>query len=144
MRSSLKWSVAIIIPIFIIVVSIFIYNHSASTKLNNTNSQNNEIVLTKNNQQLGNYLTDLKGRTLYEYNKDTNSLSSCFGACIVVWPPYETTVMPKNLPKGFSYIKRSDTGQFQYVLNGKPLYYYKLDTVGQIKGNLIGGFSIVN
>lgn len=145
MRPSLKLTLSITLPLIIIIVaSFFIYQHSTIENNTTNTTKTNAIVLTKYNQQVGNYLTDLKGRTLYQYNKDSNSLSSCFGACIVVWPPYQTTILPKNLPKGFSYVKRSDTGQYQYVLNGKPLYYYQSDAIGEIKGNSIGGFSIVN
>ncbi len=129
----------------LIGASLAIYNHNVST---NKKDQSKEIsasniTKTQYNSKYGYYLTDLNGRTLYQYNKDSNGLSSCLGACIVVWPPYQTTKLPKLLPSGFGYIKRTDTGYYQYTYKNKPLYYYELDKPGDIKGNQIGGFFII-
>ena len=142
----IKWIIWILVGIVVLGgASLAIYNHSVTTSKTSKTKQIQSAAIVKVNysSKYGNYLTDLTGRTLYEYNKDTNGLSSCLGACIVVWPPYQTTTQPKLLPAGFGYIKRSDTGYFQYTYNGKPLYYYESDTVGNIKGNQIGGFSII-
>jgi predicted lipoprotein with Yx(FWY)xxD motif len=37
--------------------------------------------------KLGTVLVDGKGRTLYLFEKDKGSASSCYGACASVWPP---------------------------------------------------------
>ncbi len=142
----IKWIIWGLVGIAVLAgASLIIYNHNSLTSKNNKNKeiQSSEIVKTSYSSEYGNYMTDLKGRTLYEYNKDSQGLSSCLGACIVVWPPYQTTTQPKLLPSGFGYIKRSDTGYFQYTYNNKPLYYYQSDNAGDIKGNQIGGFSII-
>src|ERR1700742_322906 len=39
---------------------------------------------------LGTVLTDTRGRTLYLFEKDKGSTSSCYGSCASVWPPLTT------------------------------------------------------
>src|SRR4051812_2976180 len=36
---------------------------------------------------LGNILVDAQGRTLYLFQKDTGTTSTCTGACATFWPP---------------------------------------------------------
>ena len=36
---------------------------------------------------LGKYLVDSQGRTLYLFEKDTSTMSTCSGACAIDWPP---------------------------------------------------------
>ncbi len=145
MKSNVKWLAIIIIIVFIGLVSVLIYKHSSSPAKVVTKSGNvinNSIVLTKYNTKVGYYLTDQKGNTLYEYSGDKKGYSSCSGACLVAWPAYEVNVLPKKLPAGIGYIKRSDTGHYQYTYNGLPLYYFLSDSKGQINGNGIAGFYV--
>ncbi len=144
MKSNVKWMAMVIIIVFIGIVSVLIYRHSISSKpvSISTDLVNNSIVLTKYNSKVGNYLTDEKGNTLYQYNRDKTGYSSCYGACLVAWPAYEVSVLPNKLPKDIGYIKRSDTGYYQYTFQGLPLYYYLSDHNGQIDGNLVAGFYV--
>ena len=147
MKQYLKWMLSVLTGVIVIVVcSVAIYNHVKTDQKNSQISAkaNSKIVKSSYSPSVGNYMTDLKGKTLYVYTKDSNGLSSCLGACIVVWPPYQTSTEPKLLPANFGYIKRSDTGKFQYTYNSKPLYYYNLDGSSGIKGNQVGGFAIIN
>src|SRR4051812_47841927 len=42
----------------------------------------------------GTYLTDGKGMTLYLFEADKTSASTCSSACASYWPPYTTTGAP--------------------------------------------------
>src|SRR3954452_24187920 len=43
---------------------------------------------------LGKFVTDAKGRTLYEFEKDSSRRSTCRGACAQNWPPVLTSGKP--------------------------------------------------
>lgn len=93
-----------------------------------------------NKPDIGSYLTNATGWTLYIFARDipTNGTSRCTGNCIKAWPAFYTSNL--NLPPGlnatsFTVITRPDGGK-QLAYNGWPLYYFandkKLgDTTGQ-------------
>jgi predicted lipoprotein with Yx(FWY)xxD motif len=92
---------------------------------------------------LGNFLTDAKGMTLYYYDKDTKGVSNCVGKCLENWPAYYAAQV--SVPAGlkdedFGSIKRSD-GAMQTTYKGFPLYYWvkdqkRGDTTGQNVGKV--------
>ncbi|MGH3508603.1 MAG: COG4315 family predicted lipoprotein [Nocardioidaceae bacterium] len=87
---------------------------------------------------LGTYLTDGSGRTLYLFASDTNNKSGCSGTCATYWPPVNTTGAPSATGGAtasmLGTITRSD-GSTQVTYNGHPLYYYANDgAAGDIKG----------
>ena len=43
---------------------------------------------------LGSVLVDSQGRTLYLWQADITSKSTCTGACATAWPPLETSAKP--------------------------------------------------
>ncbi|MCX7348449.1 MAG: hypothetical protein NTZ54_02660 [Alphaproteobacteria bacterium] len=63
-------------------------------------------------------LTDAKGMTLYVFDKDTKGISSCYGACATMWPPYLVNG-EKAKGEGWSMTKRKD-GAEQWGYDGKP------------------------
>jgi len=145
MKWSSKWFVILIVIVFIVAAgTLILENH----KKNNSQSTNhstvidNSIVITKYNSLVGNYLASPNDRTLYEYDRDRSNFSSCYGSCIKVWPPYEVSQMPKKLPAHIGFIKRSDTGEYQYTYNGLPLYFYSADKTGTVYGNSVAGFFV--
>ncbi|RFU41972.1 hypothetical protein DZF91_09025 [Actinomadura logoneensis] len=88
---------------------------------------------------LGHILVDGKGRTLYMFEKDQGSTSSCTGQCAAVWPPAIT----KGKPQAGSGAKESmlgtasrNDGTMQVTYGGHPLYYYTPD--GGMKGSVKG------
>ena len=93
---------------------------------------------------LGQILVDSRGRSLYLFEKDTGTASTCYGACASLWPPLTVSSAPKAGP-GISAAKlgttkRSD-GQVEVTYNGHPLYYYAADTApGQITGQGLNQF----
>jgi predicted lipoprotein with Yx(FWY)xxD motif len=93
---------------------------------------------------LGTFLVDAKGRTLYLWDADHGSKSSCDGACAQAWPPLTTTGTPKAGGKAKASLlgttKRSD-GSREVTYAGHPLYYFAGDTTpGQTTGEGNNGF----
>lgn len=101
-----------------------------------------EVVTTKTDSKLGNYLADLNGKTLYIYNQDSANTSNCSGSCLAVWPAYKATSSSASLPTNVGTITRSD-GTVQYTYKKLPLYYYTGDTTAEpVSGDGVNGFSV--
>ena len=93
---------------------------------------------------LGTVLVDAKGRTLYLFEKDKPTASTCNGSCAAVWPPLTSTGAPAaghGVLKGkLGSVKRSD-GSAEVTYAGHPLYTYAGDTkAGQVKGQGLDQF----
>src|SRR6478736_1849443 len=74
--------------------------------------------------KLGTVLVDGKGRTLYLFEKDKGTASSCYGACASVWPPLTSAkgVAAGGLPAAkLGATKRTD-GTTEVTYAGHPLY----------------------
>lgn len=88
--------------------------------------------------EIGKYLTDSEGKTLYWFKKDSKGHSACAGPCVDNWPIFyrEKVAPPAGLTADeFGTITRED-GARQTIFRGYPLYYYKGDaTSGDTKGN---------
>ena len=86
----------------------------------------------------GHFLADGQGRTLYLFEADKSTTSTCTGACAATWPPVTASAMPMA-GGGVSQsllgtTKRAD-GTEQVIYNGHPLYYFAADTgSGMVKG----------
>lgn len=79
---------------------------------------------------LGKTLVDSKGRTLYLFEKDSGTSSSCTGGCAADWPPLRAKGSP-TVGTGASAsligtATRSD-GAPQVTYDGHPLYLYVED-----------------
>ncbi len=64
-----------------------------------------ETVMISNKGNLGSFLTDRTGKTLYFFTKDTSGASTCTGTCLANWPAFsaEPVVAPSVLkPTDFS------------------------------------------
>lgn len=106
-----------------------------------TNKSQSQIVTTKTDAKLGQYLADGNGKALYTYGADTSGVSNCTGACLADWPVYEAPSSSADLPANVTIIRRSDGGT-QYAYKGLPLYYYTGDTAGQVTGDGVNDFHI--
>lgn len=90
------------------------------------------------------YLTDASGRSVYLFESDHGSTSTCNGACVSAWPPLTTGGQPTAgsgaKASMLGTISRSD-GSTQVTYAGHPLYYYAGDsTSGQTNGEGLNGF----
>jgi predicted lipoprotein with Yx(FWY)xxD motif len=87
---------------------------------------------------LGTFLVNAKGQTLYLWDADHGSMSTCDGECATDWPPLTT----KGAPKAGAGVKASLLGMTkradgtqEVTYAGHPLYTYAGDTApGQTTG----------
>jgi predicted lipoprotein with Yx(FWY)xxD motif len=88
-------------------------------------------ISVANNLKLGEILVDSQGRTLYMFEKDSATTSSCTGACAAAWPPLRSSGSPVVLGAATASlvgtIARSD-GKPQATYDGHPLYRFVMDT----------------
>ena len=96
------------------------------------------------NSNLGEILVDGNGRTLYLFQADKGTTSTCDGACASAWPPL-TTVGQPIAASGVSASRLSTTersdGTTGVTYNGHPLYTFSGDTTtGQATGQGSDGF----
>jgi predicted lipoprotein with Yx(FWY)xxD motif len=124
-----------------------LYYYQADTKPGDVNGENvlkvwfvvkpDESILIAHKADLGLYLTDTSGKTLYYFTKDTSGQSVCTGACISLWPAFsaDAVTSPSVLkPSDFSSLSKSD-GVNQTAFMGRPLYFYSGDAKpGDVKG----------
>jgi len=101
------------------------------------------VVSTKTSS-LGTFLVDGSGRTLYLWDADHGSTSTCSGACAQAWPPLTTTGTPKAgsgvKASLLGTTKRAD-GSVEATYGGHPLYTFAGDTrAGQTTGQGSNGF----
>jgi predicted lipoprotein with Yx(FWY)xxD motif len=96
------------------------------------------------NNGLGKILVNSQGRTLYLFQKDTGTNSTCTGACAQNWPPLRATGKP-TVGSGASASligtsMRSD-GMPQVTYNSHPLYLFIGDSkAGDTKGESVTAF----
>jgi predicted lipoprotein with Yx(FWY)xxD motif len=93
---------------------------------------------------LGSVLVDSHGRTLYLWQADTGSKSTCNGACATAWPPLESTGKPTaggGVKRSLLGTTKRTDGSEQVTYNGHPLYTFQGDTAsGQTNGQGSAGF----
>jgi predicted lipoprotein with Yx(FWY)xxD motif len=86
----------------------------------------------------GSILVDSRDRTLYLFESDSGTKSSCHGACATAWPPLRVNGEPTTGSGVDASLigttPRSD-GKPQLTYNGHPLYFYAGD---QEPGDLNG------
>jgi predicted lipoprotein with Yx(FWY)xxD motif len=108
-------------------------------------AQDNPTVETTDDPELGTYLVDSEGMTLYLFTKDVpgSGKSVCNDQCAENWPPFaadDPLSLPEGVPGELTQIIRDDGSQ-QVAYNGQPLYYYVQDkepgdTTGQDVGEV--------
>ncbi|MFK3979099.1 hypothetical protein ACI2K4_01845 [Micromonospora sp. NPDC050397] len=112
-----------------------------------TGQGSNIVVLNSTaSAEIGAYVADGEGRTLYRFDKDTAkpSKSNCNGDCAKTWPPLLVkspgAIYPSGIdPQIIGYVERAD-GTCQVTINGWPVYYFGKDTKpGDILGQGVGG-----
>ncbi len=90
----------------------------------------NTLMLAQSDE-LGAYLTDAEGMTLYTFAPDKPGESVCYDQCATAWPPLliedgaELTAAA-GIPGELGATERDD-GTIQVTYNGWPLYYWFMD-----------------
>lgn len=106
-------------------------------------AQEDATVATSEDPELGMYLTDAEGMTLYLFTNDEpgSGTSACNDDCAVNWPPFtaeEPLTLPDDVPGELSLITRDD-GTAQVAYNGMPLYFWANDEApGDTTGHEVG------
>lgn len=92
--------------------------------------------------ELGPFLADANGMTLYLFEKDTTANeSTCEGDCLANWPAASAEgalTLPAGVPGELTAITRADGSQ-QLAYDGIPLYHYAADkAAGDTNGQEVG------
>ena len=91
-----------------------------------------------NNDQLGKFLADGSGMTLYMFTKDTKDTSNCYDKCATAWPPLLQSDKPavkEGVDASLLGTTTRKDGAVQVTYAGMPLYYYFKDkAAGDVTG----------
>jgi predicted lipoprotein with Yx(FWY)xxD motif len=101
-------------------------------------------ALSTHPTSVGDVLAGPSGRSVYLFEKDVGSTSSCSGACATAWPPVTTTGAPAPAGAVQSQLlgttPRGD-GTNQVTYAGHPLYYFVGDqSATDIRGEGLKNF----
>jgi predicted lipoprotein with Yx(FWY)xxD motif len=110
-------------------------NGSSGTS-NTASGGSTATVAAKQVDGVGNVLVDSSGRTLYSSDEEAKGQILCTGACTAFWAPLtaDGTPMAASGVAQLGVIDRPD-GSAQVTADGRPLYTFKEDAPGEIKGN---------
>ena len=100
---------------------------SQSPSSSSSASASASATLSVKTASLGQFLTDGSGKTLYLFEADKTSQSTCSGACAGAWPPFmasgSVTASSGVDQSKVGTTTRSD-GSKQVTYNSHPLYYF--------------------
>jgi predicted lipoprotein with Yx(FWY)xxD motif len=99
-------------------------------------------VRVRQHPELGSFLTDDQGRTLYLFMRDSANHTVCYDRCATNWLPLLVDASEPKLAEGvggaLGVIVRDD-GNRQVTYESRPLYHYTPDTtIGDTKGQGVG------
>ncbi|MGE5226451.1 MAG: hypothetical protein ACM3OO_06200 [Planctomycetaceae bacterium] len=85
---------------------------------------------------LGKVLVDQAGKTLYLFEQDTGTASTCYGDCAGNWPALTVSGKPTEGPGVHGTLGTSarKDGAMQLTLDGHPLYTFAGDQPGDLNG----------
>jgi predicted lipoprotein with Yx(FWY)xxD motif len=96
------------------------------------------------NPKLGQILVDGNGRTLYLFEADKTSSSTCYGACAAYWPPLLTGGAPMAAAGVKATLLGTTTrkdGTTEVTYGGHPLYYVVTDhNPGDATGQAVNNY----
>jgi predicted lipoprotein with Yx(FWY)xxD motif len=102
-------------------------------------------IMASENEELGEFLVDSNGMTLYMFLRDTPGVTNCYGQCAERWPPLYAegdVILGSGLDANLlGTTTRTDDPRPQITYNGWPLYYWYEDvnpgdTLGQNVGQV--------
>ena len=104
-----------------------------------------ELHVETATDDLGTYLVDAEGMTLYYFTRDvTPGQSVCFGGCLEAWPPLllgngDELAAGEDVSGTLGAVPRTDDGSMHVTYRGRPLYYWQGDTApGETTGEGVG------
>jgi predicted lipoprotein with Yx(FWY)xxD motif len=92
--------------------------------------------------ELGINLFDLSGHTLYRFDGDKGSVSTCYGACAKAWPPAltEGKIRAVDVPRKLVGTTKRKDGTIQLTYAGHPLYTHSGERQGKSNGHGVVAF----
>ena len=118
--------------------------YGAAPKATKTPAASGAVSIKTATGKPGTFLVDSSGRSLYLFEADKSSTSTCNGACAAAWPPLTTTGAPTagaGVKANLLGTSKRDDGKMEVTYNGHPLYYFANDSApGDIKGQGIDAF----
>ena len=136
-------SAALVVPLVALVVAGCGSNNDTPTATVKPAGGSSATVSVANTG-LGKILVDSQGKTLYLFQQDTGTKSTCSGGCATAWPPLRASGKPTAgggaTASMIGTTPRSD-GKPQVTYNGHPLYYYQGDSnPGDTNGQGVNAF----
>lgn len=99
-------------------------------------------LMVAENDELGIFLVDASGMTLYLFTKDTDGESVCYDDCASAWPPLLTAGEPvagEGVDATLLGTTERTDGTTQVTYGGWPLYYWVKDAApGDTTGQDVG------
>jgi predicted lipoprotein with Yx(FWY)xxD motif len=103
-----------------------------------TSSGGSGTIAAHSEGDLGTILVDSNGLTIYLFEKDSGTKSSCFGGCASAWPPVRASGKPtagSGLNASLIGTTPRSDGEPQVTYNGHPLYLFAGDqSAGETNG----------
>jgi predicted lipoprotein with Yx(FWY)xxD motif len=120
------------------------YGYGGGAAGSTTTNAASQATIAVRTTPLGRILVDGNGMTIYLFEQDTGSSSTCNGSCAQFWPPVTTAGKPKA-GAGIDAAKLGttmrDDGKTEVTYNGHPLYLYAGDKhPGDTTGQGINAF----
>ena len=101
-------------------------------------------VSVATNTALGKILVDGSGRTLYLFEADKGTASTCYGACATYWPPLLISGAPQagtGINASLLGTTKRNDGAIEVTYGGHPLYYVVTDhNPGDATGQGVNNF----
>ena len=103
-----------------------------------TSSAASRATVKTRHGKIGTFLVGGNGKTLYLFEKDKTSKSTCYGQCAQFWPPLLTSGKAKAAGKVRGSLlgtTRRKDGKVQVTYHGHPVYFFSQDArPGDTKG----------
>jgi predicted lipoprotein with Yx(FWY)xxD motif len=92
--------------------------------------------------KLGRILVDGNGETLYLFEADNGTMSTCYGSCALAWPPLTGAPLAgSGTPAAELATTKRQDGTTQVLYHGHPLYRYAGDAkAGETTGQGLDQF----
>ena len=125
--------------------------YGAAPKATATAAASGAVSIKTAKGKPGTFLVDSSGRSLYLFEADKSSTSTCTGACAAAWPPVTTTGAPTagtGVKASLLGTSKRDDGKMEVTYNGHPLYHFAQDggpgdTKGEGSNNFGAEWTIV-
>jgi predicted lipoprotein with Yx(FWY)xxD motif len=115
----------------------------SSSSSSSGSTMSGDTVQAAHDATYGAILTDAQGHTLYQFDQDHGTTSSCTASCASTWPALTVTgsaTAGTGVDASLLGTAKQPNGTTQVTYNGHLLYAFSGDTAaGQTNGEGIGG-----